>query len=115
MLGGGVGNFAKDVEDFVDVEGCAVDVAVGFGHKGGSGRKDTCWGLSCDCRRRNAVLAYKFERARWNMRWKIATEDAGSTGPGMCELACRRRREAMEHSKQFKGVEWRVRVRRRWR
>jgi hypothetical protein len=75
-----------------------VDVAVEFGHKGDSGRKDTCWGLSCDCPRQNAILACKFGRARWNIRWKIATEDAGSTGPGMCELACRSRREATQQA-----------------
>lgn len=64
-----------------------------------SGRKDTCWGLSCGCLRQNAVLTYKIGRTRWNTRWKIATEDADSTGPGTCGLACRR-----EARLQLQGV-----------
>jgi hypothetical protein len=65
--------------------GDVVDVAVG-----GAGRTDTCSDLSCGYPSQNAVLACKTGRARWNMRWQIATEDVGSTGPEMCGLACRR-------------------------
>lgn len=57
-----------------------------------AGRRDTCWDSSYGCPSRNASLACKSGRSRWNMRWQIAKEDAGSTGPGMCGLACRRER-----------------------
>lgn len=65
------------VEGVEDVVGAAV---------GGAGHMDTCSDLSCGCPSQNAVLACKTGRARWNMRWQIA----GSTGPEMCGLACRR-------------------------
>lgn len=78
-------------EDFAVVENIEdVVVVVVVGAAGGAGRMDTCSDLSCGCPSQNAVLACKTGRARWNMRWQIATEDVGSTGPEKCGLACRR-------------------------
>lgn len=76
---------AEDVAVAEDIEDVVVVVAAG-----GAARMDTCSDLSCGCPSQNAVLAYKTGRARWNMRWQIATEDVGSTGPEKCGLACRR-------------------------
>ena len=81
---------AEDVEDVV---------VVAVGAAGGAGRMDTCLDLSCGCPSQNAVLACKTGRGRWNMRWQIAMEDVGSTGPEMCGLACRRAARG-----QFQGV-----------
>ena len=74
-----------------DADG-AVAVAGDVGHAGDvagevAGRRDTCLDSSCGRPSRNASLPYKSGRARWNMRWKIAKGDVGSTGPGMCGLA----------------------------
>ena len=96
---------SRDVGGVVDVDaavaegdGAAEDVAVAgdiedvvvVGAAGVAGRMDTCSDLNFGCPSQNAVLACKTGRARWNMRWQIATEDVGSTGPEKCGLACRR-------------------------
>jgi hypothetical protein len=78
---------AEDVEDVAD------------GAAGGAGRTGTCLDSSCGYPSQSVVLTYKTGRARWNMRWKIATEDVGSTDPGMCGLACRSSARG-----QFQGV-----------
>jgi hypothetical protein len=85
--------------DVAAVAAAAAAEDVEGGVAGGAGRTDTCSDLSCGCPSQSAVLVYKTGRARWNMRWKIATEDVGSTDPGMCELACRRAARG-----QFQGV-----------
>ena len=84
---------AGDVAAAEDVEGVADGAA------GGAGRTGTCLDSSCGCPSQSVVLTYKTGRARWNMRWKIATEDVGSTDPGMCGLACRSSARG-----QFQGV-----------
>jgi len=105
---GGAGAVADDdgaAEDVVvdaaeDVEDVVVVVAGVAGGAGGAGRTDTCSDLSCGCPSQNAVLAYKTGRARWNIRWQIATKDVDNTGPEMCGLACRT--ESSE--REFQGV-----------
>lgn len=77
---------AEDVVAAVGVAGGVESVVA----VGGAGRMDTCSDLNCGCPSQNAVLACKTGQGRWNMRWQIATEDVGSTGPEMCGLACRR-------------------------
>lgn len=79
-VAGAVGDVAEDVEH---VGGVAGEVA---------GRRDTCWDSSSGRPSQNASRACKSGRARWNMRWQIAKEDVGSTGPRLCGLACRRER-----------------------
>ena len=86
---------AEDVVVVVVAAAAAVDAAEGVedvvgAAVGGAGHMDTCSDLSCGCPSQNAVLACKTGRGRWNMRWQIATEDVGSTGPEMCGLACRK-------------------------
>lgn len=104
----------------VDGDGAAEDVVAAVGAAegvgdvvgaavGGAGHMDTCSDLSCGCPSQNAVLACKTGRARWNIRWQIATEDVGNTGPEMCGLACRR----AARWQQFQG--WRVQSREWWR
>ena len=92
---------SRDAGDAVAVAGDVVHVEDVAGEV--AGRMDTCWDSSCGYPSQNASLPCKSGRARWNMRWKIAKGDIGSTGPGTCELACRR--EGAEQSQGGSGEE----------